>query len=242
MITLSHVNQAGGRDMTLSARVRASRQRDPLKVARASQFRGAMHNNRLPSPSTAPLHQRAAASRKVRSTTTRPGAAAAGAATAASSAPFAAFAPAPGGAFESGAETKLYKVPRELIQLAKAEKSKRGAGGTLTPLAPKPGAELEATLREYTASMSSGSAQPPAPLELELPPATASAPPDGSAPAAPFELLASPSRRMPAPRSSFRRREITLAEASDSRARQPWVFYAGLSLVVAYCVHILLAL
>lgn len=200
-----------------------------------------MHNNRCPSPSTAPLHQRAAKSRKVHSTT-RPGAAAPGAATAASSPPFAAFASAPGGAFESGAETKLYKVPRELIQLAKAEKSKRGAAGTLTPLAPRPGPELEATLRAYTASMSSGSGQPPAGIELAPAAASASAPPDGSAPAAPFELLASPSRRMPAPRSSFRRREITLAEASDSRARQPWVFYAGLSLVVAYCVHILLAL
>src|SRR6186713_823510 len=75
--------------------------------------------------------------------------------TAASRNPFASFAPtAAGAAREMNAETKVYEVPRELIEIARARANGAEPAGKTTPLAPRPDAELEATLRAYTARLS----------------------------------------------------------------------------------------
>jgi hypothetical protein len=73
--------------------------------------------------------------------------------------PFASFAPPEAGASrDTNAETKLYEVPRELIEIARARANGAERAGKTTPLAPRPDAELEATLRAYTARLST---QPP---------------------------------------------------------------------------------
>src|SRR5262245_41699511 len=53
-----------------------------------------------------------------------------------------------------GAETKLYQVPRELIEIARANaKNRKAAVGTLTPIAPRPDAELEANAKAYASQI-----------------------------------------------------------------------------------------
>lgn len=66
-----------------------------------------------------------------------------------------------------GAETKLYQVPRELIEIARANaKSRKAAAvGTLTPIAPRPDAELEANAKAYAAQISES---PAAPSDIRL--------------------------------------------------------------------------
>lgn len=66
-----------------------------------------------------------------------------------------------------GAETKLYQVPRELIEIARANaKSRKAAAvGTLTPIAPRPDAELEADAKAYAAQVSES---PAAPSDIRL--------------------------------------------------------------------------
>lgn len=61
-----------------------------------------------------------------------------------------------------GAETKLYQVPRELIEIARANAKNRKAAavGTLTPIAPRPDAEVEANARAYAAQISESPAAP----------------------------------------------------------------------------------
>lgn len=69
-----------------------------------------------------------------------------------SSNPFASLASSSLG--EPGGETKLYEVPRELIEIARARAAEpKASKGTLTPIAPRPNAELEATLAAYTAGL-----------------------------------------------------------------------------------------
>jgi hypothetical protein len=80
--------------------------------------------------------------------------------------PFASFAP-PSFGRDPGAETKLYEVPRELIELARARSSEAERSGTTTPLAPRPDAELEATLRVYTERLSSKPPRVPSLLVAE---------------------------------------------------------------------------
>jgi len=53
----------------------------------------------------------------------------------------------------TGAETKLYQVPRELIEIARARAS-AGPSGALTPIAPRPDQDIEATVRAYAESVS----------------------------------------------------------------------------------------
>lgn len=66
-----------------------------------------------------------------------------------------------------GAETKLYQVPRELIEIARANaKSRKAAAvGTLTPIAPRPDAEIEANTKAYAAQVSES---PAAPSDIRL--------------------------------------------------------------------------
>lgn len=59
---------------------------------------------------------------------------------------------------EPDGETKAFEVPRELIELARARAAEpTSTKGTLTPIAPRPNAELEATLAAYTAGLAPGS-------------------------------------------------------------------------------------
>lgn len=64
---------------------------------------------------------------------------------------------------EPGGATKLYEVPRELIEIARARAAEpKASTGTLTPIAPRPNAELEATLAAYTAGLAgTASSRPP---------------------------------------------------------------------------------
>jgi hypothetical protein len=66
-----------------------------------------------------------------------------------------------------GAETKLYQVPRELIEIARANAKNRKAAavGTLTPIAPRPDAEVEASAKAYAAQVSES---PAAPSDIHL--------------------------------------------------------------------------
>ena len=59
-----------------------------------------------------------------------------------------------------GAETKLYQVPRELIEIARANARSRKHVGTLTPIAPRPDAEIEAGAKAYAALISESPAPP----------------------------------------------------------------------------------
>jgi hypothetical protein len=85
--------------------------------------------------------------------------------------PFASFAPPEAGAArDTNAETKLYEVPRELIEIARANGAE--PAGKTTPLAPRPDAALQATLQAYTARLS---AKPPRVPSLLLDEAVAAA-------------------------------------------------------------------
>jgi hypothetical protein len=69
--------------------------------------------------------------------------------------PFASFAaPEAGAGRDTNAETKLYEVPRELIEIARARANGAEPAGKTTPLAPRPDAALQATLQAYTARLS----------------------------------------------------------------------------------------
>jgi hypothetical protein len=87
------------------------------------------------------------------------------------------FASLAGSEADDDGATKAYQVPRELIELARANADSPSSGGTLTPIAPRPNAELEATLAAYTAGLSTSgrvpssrpgaAAQPPGRREVE---------------------------------------------------------------------------
>jgi len=153
--------------------------------------------------------------------------------------PFASFAPS---AREANAETKLYEVPRELIEIARAHSAEAEAVGTTTPLAPRPDAELEATLREYSARVSSAPAGV-SPGLIELASATtlvdANDVEGSELEAAPLPL----STRKAGPRPSSPHRDVLLhRETPAASASRAWMVYAALSLMgLASCAHVLLA-
>jgi hypothetical protein len=171
---------------------------------------------------------------------------------AASRNPFSSFAPtAAGAAREMNAETKVYEVPRELIEIARARANGAEPAGKTTPLAPRPDAELEATLRAYTARLSTKpprvpsvlldeaiaadvAAEPAAPIAVER---TTSAPAAALEPK-PLLLERRPASRRPALRDGAALKRAA-HPASESRA---WMVYAALSLMgLASCAHVLLA-
>ena len=160
------------------------------------------------------------------------------AATPAARNPFASFAPA-GGAREANAETKLYEVPRELIEIARANSAEADAIGVKTPLAPRPDAELEATLREYAARVSSVPAGvSPALVELAQGASAGAVEAVERAEAAPLPL----SVRRNGPRGASPRLAAPLPRAATaSRRSRAWMVYAALSLAgLASCAHVLL--
>lgn len=172
--------------------------------------------------------------------------------------PFASLAPSPSAGREANAETKLYEVPRELIEIARARSADAEAAGTTTPLAPRPDAELEAALWEYSARVSSAPAGvSPALLEL----ASATSPIDapsgdgrtsdgrtsegrtsddqiGELEAAPLTL----STRRIGPRRPSRLRDAPLPRGAQApSSSRAWMVYAALSLMgLASCAHVLL--
>lgn len=196
-----------------------------------------MPNPRCPSPSSTVVQ---AASPESREVDVAPGAANAEPAAASSTNPFSSFAQRPGGCQDAAAETKLFQVPRELIELARARANRPTDLGTVTPVAPRPGPELEATLRAYVASMSSLTEAAPALDELVAPVAGA-APPSMSQPAEPFELRKSPIPTPTLARPGARRHDRDRPEARDDSTRQRWVIYAALILILGCCLYVLVA-
>jgi hypothetical protein len=92
----------------------------------------------------------------------------------ASSNPFASLAPAPGVPRDANAETKLFEVPRELIEMARSRARDPGPYSSprypashpapseaLTPIAPRPTIELRAALHDYTAPVSNAHMRAP---------------------------------------------------------------------------------
>ncbi len=186
--------------------------------------------------------------------------------------PFASLAsPQPG---DAGGETKLFEVPRELIEIARARATDptSSCAGTLTPIAPRPNAELEATLAAYTAGLTSTSGQTPSSKparrepgprgEVETETMRSGRPAAGDAGsgtgtrrnAAPGRALETPrprtakqsaergpgsSGRKPllrgpiAPRSAPARPRSQPVSARPAHGR-PWLFYAGLCLILGY--------
>lgn len=131
---------------------------------------------------------------------------------------------------ETAAATKLYEVPRELIEIARANAGKSAAVGTTTPLAPRPDAELEATLRAYTERLSS---KPPRlPLELLV----ESIPPEAEPEPMPLTSRRGGPASAKASLATARPRAGVRAE-SGSRA---WLVYAAICVMgLASCAHVL---
>lgn len=161
----------------------------------------------------------------------------------AASNPFASFGAAAG---DGDGETKLYQVPRELIELARARAENASSAGTLTPIAPRPNAELEATLSAYTAGLRNTSERAPsfAPegeaalsgsraQSLEQKPLLRS-PVAPRGPVAPRHSLPVAARHTEATRTSSE------PVSSPPASARPWLFYLGLCLLLSYCAHLLL--
>jgi hypothetical protein len=177
--------------------------------------------------------------------------------------PFASFAPSAGASRDNNAETKLYQVPRELIEIARARAQGAEPSGMTTPLAPRPDAELEATLRAYTARLSSKPPRLPRVMLDDsmaidvavdaggLEPAARAKSGEGAAPEPEPLLLERPSSRRPSSlqpsslgsgvRSSVSRQSAPGAAASAAASRG-WLVYAALCLMgLAASAHVLLA-
>lgn len=198
-----------------------------------------MPNPRCPSPSSNVVQ---AASPESREVDLAPGAhAASGEPAAASSTnPFSSFAPRPGGGQDPAAETKLFQVPRELIELARARANHPPDLGTITPVAPRPGPELEATLRAYVASMSSLTEATPALDEQLVAPVAGAALPKAQ-PAEPVALRQSPSQSRTLLHPGARQHDGGRLEARADSTRKRWVIYAALSLILGCCLYVLVA-
>lgn len=136
-------------------------------------------------------------------------------------------------------DTKLYQAPRELIELARAIAERSSSAGTLTPIAPRPNAELEATLAAYTAGLGNPSGRANRPLLLSpVAPRGPDAPrsPDvPRSPVAPRSNSSAAARQAPA---THTRSKPVSAPRSPGR---PWWLYVGLCLILGYCVHLLLS-
>lgn len=196
-----------------------------------------MPNTRCPSPSSTVVHSGSAESHEV-DLVAEGDAASTEPAAASSTNPFSSFAPRPGGVQDPGAETKLFQVPRELIELARARANRPSDLGTVTPVAPRPGPELEATLRAYVASMSS-LAEPTAARDV-VAPVAAAARSNASLPAEPFELRKNPSQHLTLPRLDVRRHDGGRPQAQHDSTRKQWVVCAALSLILGCCLYVLL--
>jgi hypothetical protein len=125
--------------------------------------------------------------------------------------------------------------------------------GKTTPLAPRPDAGLEATLRAYTARLSTKPPRVPSALLDEAVAADVAAPrgepapplaaePSATEPAAVLEpeplLLERPTSTRPADRHG----EPLVRARRPARESQSWMVYAALSLLgLASCAHVLLA-
>jgi len=129
---------------------------------------------------------------------------------------------------ETAAATTLYEVPRELIEMARAHASEADAAGTATPLAPRPDAELEATVRAYTERVSNK----PARLPIELMAATIAPEPGVELEPEPLPLT---NRRA----NTTARSAPGVREAKEPSTSQVWVFYAALCMGLASCAHVL---
>jgi hypothetical protein len=175
--------------------------------------------------------------------------------------PFASFAaPEAGAGRDTNAETKLYEVPRELIEIARARANGAEPAGKTTPLAPRPDAALQATLQAYTARLSTKPPRVPSLLldeavdtsvvpepsqARELEPDARELP--SAEPIAAASVAAEPeaAERAIAPQLAplvFERRRISRRPAirgGAQRAREPhaasearaWMVYAALSLI-----------
>jgi hypothetical protein len=148
--------------------------------------------------------------------------------------PFASLEPTtPASTGDTGAETKHYEVPRELIEIARAKLARDARSGTLTPIAPRPSADLDAALQAYAASVSkmeasvvanpaserSTSSQAKVDVGMDLPPV--------GEPAAAHVALAVGSTERPDFRPGLR--------------WQAWLLGAGLSLALCYAAQLLFA-
>lgn len=157
--------------------------------------------------------------------------------------PFASFAPPEGGAArDMNVETKLYEVPRELIEIARARANGAEPPGATTPLAPRPDAELEATLRAYTARLSTKPPRVPSLLLREVTAADATErhahEPDLAAQPEPSSL----EQRRPSPRQPDGDGGALTREARAGSESRAWMVYAALCLVgLASCAHVLFA-
>jgi hypothetical protein len=154
-----------------------------------------------------------------------------------------------GGPREMNAETKIYEVPRELIEIARARANSKEATGTVTPIAPRPGPDLEATLLAYTEAMSKacarGHASPEVvPVTREASVSEAPAPSEVSGDAnmsGAKTSEASGAVERVEPRQASRSSEATFAKKIRAREpARPWPFYAGVSLILIYFAHFLL--
>jgi hypothetical protein len=167
------------------------------------------------------------------------------------------------------AETKVYEVPRELIEIARARAHGVDPAGKTTPLAPRPDAEQQATLRAYTARLSIKPPRVPSVLlddaiavDIEVEPSSAlELEPDARAMPGADRSLALPSaaersaskpaaapepsrleRRPSSRRSALRESAPRVREAHPASESRAWMVYAALSLLgLASCVHLLLA-
>jgi hypothetical protein len=168
--------------------------------------------------------------------------------------PFASFAASEAGpGREMNAATKVYEVPRELIEIARARANGAEPAGKTTPLAPRPDAELEATLRAYTARLSTKPPRVPSELLNEAVAADVAASPSEAAP----PLAAEPNmiepnavlepeplllERPTSTRPSARHGAPLVPARRPARESQSWMVYAALSLLgLASCAHVLLA-
>jgi hypothetical protein len=176
--------------------------------------------------------------------------------------PFASLA-APAGrtiAFSTGAETKAYQVPRELIEIARARVNVCPSNA-LTPLAPRPDQGIEATVLANAAAVSASTVREQPVLAESAEPSVAHEP-SGDEPmlevtsdaeaavegaevvygsdiapsldaAQPLELR----RRIRANDVAF---DLTLAEPDEPPSSRAWLYYAaGLSLVGAATLALL---
>jgi hypothetical protein len=172
--------------------------------------------------------------------------------------PFASFAASEAGpGREMNAATKVYEVPRELIEIARARANGAEPAGKTTPLAPRPDAELEATLRAYTARLSTKPPRVPSALLEEAVAEDVSASRSEAPPLAAEPNMAKPNATEPAavrePEPLLLERPMSARPSANQgaplvRARRParesqaWMVYAALSLLgLASCAHVLLA-
>ena len=165
-------------------------------------------------------------------------------------------------AIHTGAETKAYQVPRELIEIARARAS-AGPSGALTPIAPRPDQGIEAAVLAYAATVSAStlreqpmlaeSVEPPVRSELSVdePLLEVTSAPAADAGLDGVEVLhgsgvaTSLDAAQPLELQRRSRRSDALLDVKDAEPDEPpssraWLYYAaGLSLVGAATLALL---